>query len=144
MAGAAGLCAWAFIAQFLPGCALGPGPDANLGRGLACVDDSQTCVAERSTALAAMNADRSRGWVRQPPPPAAYASGVRLFAFKQHKKDLSCDELAIGRREAEAGPHVLRSQQVAGLTTAQVARGVMLATEVSKELDNEYRRRCRA
>ena len=88
--------------------------------------------------------DRQRTWVRQPAPAAAYASGVRLFAFKQRKRELTCDELAIGRREADAGPSVLRGPQGQGLTPAQISRGVMLATEVSRELGNEMRRRCRA
>ena len=33
----------------------------------------------------------------------AYASGVRLFAFKGRKKELTCDELAIGRRDGRDG-----------------------------------------
>jgi hypothetical protein len=128
----------------LAACSSTSDPSAQLGRGMACVDDSQTCVAERSVALRQLHDDVGRAWIRQPAPPASYASGVRLFAFKQKKKDLSCDELSIGRREAEAGPGVLRGPQGAGLTTGQVARGVMLAQEVSKELDTEYKRRCRA
>jgi hypothetical protein len=88
--------------------------------------------------------DKGRAWVRQPAPPAAYASGVRLFAYKQRKRELSCDELAHGRKEADAGPGVLRGPEGRALTPAQVARGVMLAQEVSRELANETKRRCRA
>lgn len=112
-------------------------------RGMSCVDDSQACVAERGTALNALMADKQRGWVRQPAPAASYASGVRLFAFKQRKKEMSCDELAIGRKEADAAPGTLRGPQGQGLTPAQVSRGVMLAAEVGKELTNEAKRRCR-
>ena len=111
--------------------------------GLSCVDDSKHCIDQRSHALNSMMADRERRWVREPASPQAYASGVRLFAFKSRKKDLSCDELSAGKREAEAGPGVLRGAGGSGLSPAQVSRGVMLATEVSKELSNEMRRRCK-
>ena len=114
------------------------------GRGMACVDDSQTCITERSAALNHLMSDKQRAWVQQPATPEAYASGVRLFAFKQKKKEMTCDELAIGRREAEAGPATLRGPQGKGLSPAQISRGVMLATEVARELDGEAKRRCRA
>jgi hypothetical protein len=87
-------------------------------------------------------ADRERKWVKEPAPLEAYASGVRLFAFKERKKDLTCEELAIGRREAEAAPVALRGRAGARLTPAQVSRGVMLGSEVSRELTAELKRRC--
>lgn len=121
----------------------GNGP-SELPKGLHCVDDSAGCVAERSAALQELNNDKSRGWIKQPAPAAAYASGVRLFAYKQKKRELSCDELAAGRREADAGPAILRGPDGKSLTTAQVARGVMLAQEVGRELANEMKRRCKA
>lgn len=121
----------------------GNGP-SELPKGLYCVDDSPGCVAERSAALGELTGDKSRGWIRQPAPAAAYASGVRLFAYKQKKRELTCDELSIGRREADAGPGVLRGPDGKSLTTAQVARGVMLAQEVGRELANEMKRRCKA
>ena len=77
-------------------------------KGLSCVDDSQGCISERGAALSQLSADKQRSWVRQPAPAAAYASGVRLFAYKQHKRELTCEELGIGRKEAEAGPALLR------------------------------------
>ena len=55
---------------------------------------------------------------------------------------LSCDELAIGRKEADAGPGILRGPDGKGLTMAQVSRGVMLSPEISRELSNEHKRRC--
>ena len=111
--------------------------------GLGCVDDSRHCIDQRQAALSSMMADRDRRWVKEPATPSAYASGVRLFAFKSRKKELTCEELAHGRREADAGPGVLRGPGGASLTPAQVSRGVMLATEVSKELGAEMGRRCR-
>lgn len=128
----------------LAGCA-GPSVEITEVRpGLGCVDDSKECIERRQGALKTMMVDRDRKWVREPASPQAYASGVRLFAFKGRKKELSCDELAIGRREAEAGPTVLRSPAASGLSPAQVSRGVMLAGEVARELGTEMKRRCRA
>ena len=112
--------------------------------GMQCVDDSSPCIEQRRQALNAIMADRSRAWVREQPTPEAYASGVRLFAFKSRKTELSCDELALARREADNAPAVLRGPQAAGLTPAQVSRGVMLGAEVSRELAAEMKRRCRA
>lgn len=128
----------------LTACAGGEDPSKALGKGLSCVDDSPTCISERQAALGGLMSDKSKGWMRQQPQTTAYASGVRLFAYKQQKRQLSCDELAMGRREAEAGPAALRGPTGQGLTPAQISRGVMLSTEVARELDTEFRRRCRA
>lgn len=111
--------------------------------GLTCVDDSKHCVDQRMATLRTMMSDKDRRWIREPATPEAYASGVRLFAFKGRKKDLTCEELAIGKREADTGPGVLRGPAAAGLSPAQVSRGTMLAGEVSKELSVEMRRRCK-
>ena len=112
--------------------------------GLGCVDDSKHCIDQRQTALRAMVGDKDRKWIREPASPQAYASGVRLFAYKSRKKDLNCEELAVGRREADAGAGVLRGPGGSGLSPAQVSRGVMLSGEVAKELASEMGRRCRA
>lgn len=120
------------------------GPPEIGAKGLHCVDDSPACIAQRSSALSELTNDKSRSWIRQPPSASAYASGVRLFAYKQRKRELSCDELALARREADAGPAVLRGPDGKSLTTAQIARGVMLAQDVGRELTNEAKRRCRA
>ncbi len=46
--------------------------------------------------------DKNRAWVKEPPTPEAFllrsCGGVRLFALKTKKKELSCDELAHGKR----------------------------------------------
>jgi hypothetical protein len=115
--------------------------------GLSCIDDSAHCVGQRQAALKAMVADRERRWVKEPPTAHAHASGVRLFAFRSTKAELSCAELLHGRREAEAAPRVLKAalggQQ--GLSPAQVSRAALFAAEVQRELAAEMsRRRCRA
>jgi hypothetical protein len=113
--------------------------------GLACVDDSKDCVDKRQATLNHMLADKEKSWVKEPATPHAHASGVRLFAYRTQKKDLSCDELAAGRREADGAAKVLRGPDAKGLSPAQVSRAMMFATEVSKELTAEMRnRRCKA
>ena len=111
------------------------------GAGLKCVDDSPTCIAERQATMKAMLADPNRSWIAQRPDAAAYASGVRLFAFKTKKKEMSCAELHAGKREADAGPAILRTPGN-GLSHSQVSRGVILAHEISRELGRELGRRC--
>lgn len=133
----AAACAWQ-----LSGCAIGQGPAVQTRVGLACVDDSQECIRQRQATLKSMLDDPSRSWVRESPTPEAYASGVRLFAYKTKKKELSCEELARGKLEADTARPSLNSAG-SRLTHAQVARGAMLATEISRELQNEMSRRCK-
>ncbi|MFA5948815.1 MAG: hypothetical protein WC807_00880 [Hyphomicrobium sp.] len=129
------------ISAMLVGCAVSQGTDIEQRSGLACVDDSIECISRRQSTLRHMVDDPGRAWVKEPPTPEAYASGVRLFAYKTKKKELSCAELAHGKQEADAARTSLKSAG-AKLTHTQVARGAMLATEVGRELQNEINRRC--
>ncbi len=109
-----------------------------------CVDDSPACVERRGAALKEMLADPKRRWVHEPANAHSYAAGVRLFAFRSRKRDLTCEELAHGKREADGAPAALNGPHSGGLSPAQKSRGTMLAAEVSKELASEMRRRgCR-
>ena len=108
---------------------------------LNCVDDSAQCVSSRQSALRTMVNDKSKSWVKQPADASAHASGVRLFALRQRRRDLTCDDLAHGKREADTAPAVLRAS-AGRLTHAQVARGVILAGEVSRDLAREQAKRC--
>ncbi|HWB46572.1 MAG TPA: hypothetical protein VG900_14105 [Hyphomicrobiaceae bacterium] len=113
--------------------------------GFSCIDDSPECVGQRQTALNALMTSEDKSWVKETATPQAHASGVRLFALRARKADLSCEELAHGRREAESAPKVLKSAANQGLTPAQISRASMFAAEVSKELSAEMRRRhCKA
>lgn len=113
--------------------------------GLSCIDDSPDCVGQRQATLKSMLADQDRAWVKESSNPQAHASGVRLFAFRSRKKELSCEELAIGRREADSVPKALKGPEGKSMSPAQVSRTNMLAVEVSKELAAEMRaRRCKA
>ena len=124
------------------GCSGGEGGATGPQLGLSCVDDSSHCITQRGKVFDSYMSDKSRSWLKQPASAEAYASGVRLFAMSKKRKELTCEELAHGRREAEAGPGVLRSSG-GKLTPAQVSRGVMLAGEVARDLSREQDRRCR-
>lgn len=126
----------------LAGCAVNDGAQISQGQGMQCLDDSPSCITQRQAALRHMVARTDRHWVREPASVTAYASGVRLFAFKTKKKELSCDELQIGRREADGAGKTLRGPDGRGLSPAQISRGAMLGEEVSRELSREISRRC--
>ena len=74
--------------------------------------------------------------------PEAHASGVRLFAMSKRRKELSCDELKHAKREADSAPSALRGPGGKNLTPAQISRGVMLASDVGRELAKEISKRC--
>lgn len=129
-------------AAALAGCGVANGP-GTASSGLTCVDDSAECIERRQRTLRYLIDDKDRAWIKAHPPAEAYASGVRLFALKKKKKELTCEELAWGRNEADKAPRVLRGSEGAKLTPAQISRGVMLAGEVSQELAAEMKRRCK-
>lgn len=135
----------AFVAALLgiSGCATSDGPEIAAAQGLGCVDDTVDCITKRQAALRHLVGDKDRKWVKEQPSAASYASGVRLFAFKTKKKELTCEELSLGRKEADGAPAVLRGPNAKQLTPAQASRGIMLAGEVSRELGNEFVRRCK-
>jgi hypothetical protein len=122
------------------GCAVSV-PEVEPRAGLGCIDDSVECINRRKATLRHLVDDPGRTWIKEPATPEAYASGVRLFAFKAKKRDLSCAELQHGRKEADAARAALTSAGKS-LTPMQVARGAMLAQEVGRELKTEYNRRC--
>lgn len=130
-------------ASLLAGCAASDGPQFAHGKGMSCLDDSAHCIAQRKAALRNIVTRSDRHWVRDPATVQSYASGVRLFAFKTKKKELTCNELQVGRREADGAARVLRGPEGRSLSPAQISRGVMLGEEVSRELAREHARRCR-
>ena len=125
----------------LAGCAKSA-PRLDTYAGLRCVDDTPRCVKLRIATLNAFKADGKRRWVNQPATPKAYATGVRMFAYRDAKSRLSCAELQHGRREAAGAKASLRSPR-SGLSPAQISRGLMLAHDVGRDLKREHRRRCR-
>ena len=134
----------ALFASFLTLAACAVNSETEIGNrsGLGCVDDSPECIQRRQATLRSMVDDKSRSWVNEAPTPEAYASGVRLFAYKSKKKELTCDELKRGKLEADTARHSLASVG-SRLTPAQVSRSAMLAGEVGRELQRELNRRCK-
>lgn len=127
----------------LSACAGSEPPQVSGNRGMSCLDDSAHCVAQRQGALRHLVSRSDRQWVGEKASAHSYASGVRLYAFKTKKTDLSCAELQTGRREADGAAKVLRGPEGRSLTPAQVSRGIMFAEEVSRELGREHGRRCK-
>lgn len=126
----------------LAGCANNSPNLSITSAGLSCLDDSPRCIERRQAALRAMLADKQRVWVHRAPSADAYASGVRLFAFKKSKKKLTCPELDVGIREAAGARSSLQSAK-GRLHPQQIARGAMLGDEVGRELSREKNRRCK-
>ena len=132
------------LALLLAGCSADISkPETGSTASYGCLDDSPACIAQRQASLKQMQGDPSRTWVRQPANINSYATGVRLFAFKTEKQRLTCDELAIGKREAEAAPGVLRGAQAQAIQPLIRNRSLMFAGEVGQELTREAQRRCR-
>lgn len=115
---------------------------SNPSAGLSCVDDSPDCIGKRQRTLNYLLNAPDKAWISQSPSASAYASGVRLFALRRKKTELSCTELSRGMNEAANGPRILKSAPASELTPAQRSRGAMLSTEVARELKREHRRRC--
>jgi hypothetical protein len=97
-----------------------------------------TCL----TALKAMIASPDRSWVGQPQPPADYATGTRLFAYRALHDRLGCRELGLALDEIAAAAKTFRAP-VPGVTPAQSVRVLALNAEVEAELRLERARRCR-
>jgi hypothetical protein len=134
---------WLLAVLAAAGCSGGEAPQIGVTTsGLRCVDDTPHCISQRQATLKSLIADPSRSWAKQPPDAAAYASGVRLFAFKTKKKELSCAELKAARIEADGAGASLRASGNK-LSPAQISRGIMLAGEVGRELGSEFSRRCK-
>lgn len=130
------------VSLCLTGCANTPEPPLETLSSGRCVDDSPACIQARQSELTGILADKEKRWIHRPATADSYAGGVRLFAYKKRKRELSCAELAVAHKEAESGPAVLRGPAGKHLTPAQVSRGAMLSTEVSRELQSEIRKRC--
>lgn len=124
------------------GCATSAPPLQASGGHTTCLDDSPECIGRRQGLLRQLSGDSARTWMREPSTPEAYASGVRLYAMKNKKKELTCEELQRGKAETDGAASSLRSAS-AKLTPAQISRAMMFASEVGRELSNEMGRRCK-
>jgi hypothetical protein len=131
-----------FALAGLAGCASsGVSPSTGLSAGLNCVNDSSDCLAKRRAALTEIMSDKSAKWIEQPATARADASGVRLFAYKQRRRELDCRQLRIGYLEARGARQRLRAARGTELTPALISRGAILGDEVARDLKQEIRRR---
>jgi hypothetical protein len=109
-----------------------------------CVDDSKHCISRRQASLQSMLADPARTWVRSPTTPASAATGVKLFAYRQTKEQLSCSQLDYGRDDTRRMPGMLSSTAVPGANESRIAQVKDMAKQVHRELDNEFKRVCQS
>jgi len=114
------------------------GSSANSGA--PCLDDSQSCISARTSALAAMQTDGSRAWINKPVNAQVHASGVRMFAYRTLKDKLSCAELNAGMNEMSSVRSALAAP-VAGATKDRVIQAKMLADETHGELKKVHARK---
>lgn len=131
-------------AIWLTGCAFSTTEGEITGKSsYGCLDDSKACIDQRQSSLKLLLSDKGATWTRHPATAEDYASGVRMFAYKSRKKELACADLMRGRSEADSAGQALMAAS-GRLSPAQISRAKMFASEVSRELTTEARRRCKA
>lgn len=92
--------------------------------------------------LKAMIDDPSRSWIGKPQPPAAYANGTRLFAYRALRSQLTCPQLTTALTEIAAAPGFFRAP-VPGVSAGQAKRVLALNAKVELELRAEFNGRCK-
>lgn len=92
--------------------------------------------------LKAMIEDPSRSWIGTPQPPAEYANGTRLFAYRALHSQLTCPQLAAALTEIAAAPGIFRAP-VPGVSAGQAKRVLALNAKVELELRAEFTGRCK-
>lgn len=116
-------------------------PEAGDAHTMAETEAGCTNVDECAFVLKAMVADPQRSWIGRPAPPAVFANGVRLFAYRSLRPSLACVELAAATAEVQAGITTFGGP-VPGVSPQRAARVRSLSVEVGDELHMESARRC--
>ncbi|KAB2851212.1 MAG: hypothetical protein F9K44_02355 [Hyphomicrobiaceae bacterium] len=119
-------------------------PEVSNNPAAGCVDDSKQCIDRRMTTLKAMVSDPKRTWVFQQESPASYATGVKLFAYRATRSQLTCTELSHGRQETAEAAHSLKSGSVPGMNDSRLAQVRDMSSQVSKELGKEFDKACKS
>ena len=91
--------------------------------------------------LRALVGSTDRRWVKQPEEPAAFANGVRMFAYMALQKKLTCDELAAALLETENAEKAFRGT-VPGVRPMQVVAARRLSVRIVRDLRAETAARC--
>jgi hypothetical protein len=106
------------------------------GKYLSC-EKPEKCIDR----LRALVSNPDRRWVKQPEEPAAFANGVRLFAYMALQKQLTCDELAAALVETENAEKSFRGT-VPGVRPLQVVAARRLSVRIARDLRAETAARC--
>jgi len=85
------------------------------------------------------NSDRS--WMRRAETPAEVLTGVRIFAYRALRAQLTCGELGVALAQLAGVPTKLRTPPP-GSRPQEVASATRLAAEVHEELSAERETRC--
>ena len=93
--------------------------------------------------LKAMIDDPSRSWIGKAQPPAEYANGTRLFAYRALHTQLTCPQLTTALNEITGAAGSFRAP-VPGVSAEQAKRVLALNAEVVRELRAEFAGRCKA
>jgi hypothetical protein len=91
--------------------------------------------------LRALVGSPDRRWVKQPEEPAAFANGVRMFAYMALQKKLTCDELSAALLETENAERAFRGT-VPGVRPMQVVAARRLSVRIARDLRAETAARC--
>jgi hypothetical protein len=100
-------------------------------------DTSSDCLSR----LRALVESEKREWIGRTVPPAEYATGVRLFAYRALRSRLTCKELGLALAEIDLATRTLHGP-IAGVTTEQIGRTRILNAQIEGELRAERARRC--
>ena len=109
-----------------------------------CLDDSQSCVSQRTAMVRSMSADPSRHWIGENAGRGTVASGVRLFAYQNVRDKLSCAELASAIAEIEAAKQVLAEGPASGQTMLRHNQIKAMTEDVRASLAASRLRKCGA
>jgi hypothetical protein len=108
------------------------------------VDGGATGCGSDTGCLARLKAlldDQTRKWIGEPQLPPEHATGVRQFAYRALRTELSCKQLALAIDELAAAKTAFRAS-VPGVAPAQAARVRALDGQVEAELRAERAKRC--
>jgi hypothetical protein len=107
--------------------------------------DPRTChdVPSCEALLLELTESADRSWIARPETLEGLLTGVRMFAFRTLRPQLTCGELAVAMQQLRSVPDALRSAPV-GSRPEDVVRATRLAAEVHEELRAENDARCRA
>ena len=92
--------------------------------------------------LKAMIESPNRDWIGRPQPPAEYANGTRLFAYRALRSQLTCAQITAALAEIGTAAASFTTP-VPGVSAQQVRRVLVLNSEVQRELQAEFTARCK-